>query len=90
MEGVTCLILDHSAHNLLSLEFPSTLKELVVILPPRQLPSLLASLPHHVEKIEAVVEEKSFRPLFERGEVSFPDFIIEFKKGIHFLRKLHS
>lgn len=90
MEGVTCLILDHSAHNLLSLEFPSTLKKLVVILPPRQLPSLLASLPHHVEKIEAVVEEKSFRPLLERGEVSFPDFIIEFKKGIHFLRKLHS
>lgn len=89
MEGVTCLILDHSAHNLLSLEFPSTLKELVVILPPRQLPSLLASLPHHVEKIEAVVEEKHFRPLLE-SEVSFPDFIIEFKKGIHFLRKLHS
>ncbi len=90
MEGVTCLILDFALENLLSLQFPSTLKKLVfgsansnLI---QQFPFFLASLPHHVAKVEISVDEAL---LEDCGVLSFPEFIIEFKKGIHFLRKIH-
>lgn len=86
MEGVTSLILVKLPSNLLSLEFPITLKTLVIPGLLQQLPLLLTRLPHSVEKIQVSVQEKRFRSLYEKGEISFPNFIIEFKKGIQFLR----
>ncbi len=87
-QGSNCQSL---ASHILSLTFPNTLKKLVINSEVhdlnQQLPLLLASLPHHIAKIEVSVDENSFRPLLEKGEVSFPNFIIEFKKGVHFFRK---
>ncbi len=87
MEGVTCLIFIKVPDNLLSLKFPSALKKLVftLIYPKvgvlvQQLPLLLTRLPYHVEKIEVPAKEK-----IVIIEESFPDFTIEFNKGIHLL-----
>ncbi len=92
MEGVTCLILNQEPKKLLSLGFPSTLQKLVIksanVDLIDQLSLLLKRLPQNVGKIEVSIDEKSFRPLLEKGAVSFPEFIVEFKKVIHFLRKL--
>lgn len=92
MEGVTCLILDKEPSKLLSLGFPCTLEKLVInsanVDLIDQLPLLLQSLPKNVRKIEVSVDEKAFRPLLDKGVVSFPEFIVEFKRAIHFLRKL--
>ncbi len=98
MEGVTYLILITVPDNLLSVKFPSTLKKLVFTLMfsgvdvvrglIQQLPLLLARLPPHVEKIEVLANGEIFHPFLDKGEEFFPDFTIEFKKGIHFLRKL--
>lgn len=98
MEGVTCLILENIPYHLLSLQFPSTLKKLIIGSSDsvvdddliKQLPLLLASLPRHIGKIEVFVDEKYLRSLIVTGELSFPDFIIEFKEEreeAHFLRK---
>ncbi len=95
MEGVTCMIFARLPDNLLSLKFPSTLKKLVfTLMIPQikglipQLPFLLAGPLHHVEKIEILAHGKIVHPFLNKIEEFFPDFIIEFKKGIHFLRKL--
>ncbi len=98
MEGVTCLILENIPYHLLSLQFPSTLKKLIIGSSDsvvddyliKQLPLLLASLPRHIGKIEVFVDEKYMGSLLVTGELSFPDFIIEFKEEreeAHFLRK---
>lgn len=94
MEGVTCLILPEAPENLFSLTIPSTLNKLVFssanIGLIKQLPLFLASLPYHVGKIEVSVDEKTFRPLLKKVQVSIPNFIIEFKDVAHFLRKFDS
>ncbi len=92
MEGVTSLIFHSAPYTLLSLEFPSTLKKLVISSDSlnlmEKLPRLLTRLPHHIGKIVVSVDEHDFRILLQEGELSFPGYIIEFKKGVHFLRKL--
>jgi len=94
LEGVTCLLLEEAPKYGFNLVwFPNTLKKLVIdsysanIDEIKQLPLLLARLPSCVEKIEVSVDEKKFR--YVLGKVAFPGFIIEFKKAIHFLRRIN-
>ncbi len=90
LEGVTCLILAGvPTYGFQWVRFPSTLKKLVINYYSANISLNLAGLPHSVEKIEVSVDEKSFRRLLEKGKVSFPGFIIEFKKTINFLRKIN-
>ncbi len=91
LEGVTSLIFIKVPDNLLSLKFPGTLKKLVFTSEINglmsHLPALLARLPHHIKKIEVTENEKNLQPFIEKAE--FPGFIIEFKKGVYFLRSLN-
>ncbi len=93
MEGVTCLILEYASENLFSMKFPRSLKKLVITPGIRdftqRLPLFLARLPHHVEKIEVFMDYKILLQLLEKGEISFPDFIVEVHKAVHFFRKAH-
>ncbi len=84
MEGVTCLILEEIPDDLLSLILPSTLRKLVIpyLFQTVARTDLIKRLPRHVGGIE-VSETNCISFL----DLSFPDFIIEFKKGFHFLRK---
>jgi len=84
MEGVTCLILEEIPDDLLSLILPSTLRKLVIpyLFQTGARTDLIKRLPRHVGGIE-VSETNCISFL----DLSFPDFIIEFKKGFHFLRK---